>query len=126
MFARGPDSSRRWHACRAVTARATDRTTCQCRPFREGGRARASQQRLQIAGGVRLLVLHDLFRSARHENPAATRAALRSEIDDPVRGFDHVEVVLDDDHGVSLVTQTVKEVEQLRHVVTLPYGRRYG
>jgi hypothetical protein len=32
-------------------------------------------------------------------------AALRAQVDDPVGGLDHVQVVLDDDHGVAVVAQ---------------------
>ena len=36
----------------------------------------------------------------------------RAEVDDPVGGLDHVEVVLDHDHGVPGVDQAVEDVEQ--------------
>ena len=34
------------------------------------------------------------------------------EVDDPIGGLDHVEVVLDHDHGVPGVDQAVEDVEQ--------------
>ena len=38
--------------------------------------------------------------------------AFGAEVDEPVGGFDDVEVVLNDDDGVALVTQTMDDFEQ--------------
>ena len=72
--------------------------------------------------GVRLLVPGHFFGRAGREDGAATGAAFGAEIDDPVRGLDHVEVVLDDHHGVALIAQPVQHIEQLRHVVEVQAG----
>ena len=48
----------------------------------------------------------DLLRGALGDHPAAAGAALGTHVDDPVRGLDDVEVVLDDDDRVALVDQT--------------------
>ena len=39
---------------------------------------------------------------------ATADAAFRTEVDDPVGGLDDVEVVLDDDDGVAVITQPVQ------------------
>src|SRR5690242_15114156 len=43
----------------------------------------------------------DLLGRALRDDAAAAVAAFRAEIDDPVRGLDDVEVVLDDEHRVA-------------------------
>ena len=55
---------------------------------------------------------HFLRRPLRHD-PSADVAALRAEVNDPVGGFDHVQVVLDHDHGVTRVHQAVQADQQL-------------
>ena len=59
---------------------------------------------------------HVLGRAFRHDPPAAV-AALRPHVDEPVGGFDHVEVVLDDDDGVAGLAQLVQHLEQQLDVV---------
>ena len=51
-------------------------------------------------------------------------AALGAEVDHPVGGLDHVEVVLDDDDGVALLDQAVEHLEQLLDVREVQAGRR--
>ena len=48
----------------------------------------------------------------------------RSEVDDPVRCFDDVEVMLDHDHRVAAVTQAMQYAEQLFDVMEVQTGRR--
>ena len=45
------------------------------------------------------------LRRAHAHHGAAARAALGAHVDEPVGGFDHVEVVFDDDDGVARVAQ---------------------
>ena len=49
--------------------------------------------------------------------PPAAVAALGPEVDDPVGGLDHVEVVLDHHHRVAVVAQAVQHLEQQVDVV---------
>src|SRR3979490_2927220 len=53
-------------------------------------------------------------RSPRAGRPdlAAAGAAVGSEIDDPVGGLDHFEIVLDHDDGIALLDQLVQHFEQ--------------
>ena len=55
---------------------------------------------------------------------AAGVARFRAQVDDPVGALDDVEVVLDDDHGVSRVHQPVEHLDQHAHVVEVQAGRR--
>ena len=51
-------------------------------------------------------------------------AALGPQVDDPVGGLDHVEVVLDDDDRVPLLDQAVQHLEQHAHVLEVEAGGR--
>ena len=64
-----------------------------------------------------------LWRPFRHDRPAP-HPALGTEVDDPVRGLDHVEVVLDHEHGVAPVDQAMQHVQQHAHIFEVQAGRR--
>ncbi|MNC34463.1 hypothetical protein D3C75_828980 [compost metagenome] len=66
---------------------------------------------------MRLLATAHLLRRAGHQDAATTGAPFRPQIDDPVGGFDDVQVVLDDDYGVAPIPQLVQHLEQLLDVV---------
>ena len=52
----------------------------------------------------------DFFGSAEGHDSAATFAPFGAEIDNPVRDFDDVEVVLDDNHGVAELDQAIQYI----------------
>src|SRR5271155_2665473 len=79
----------------------------------------------QIAPGVGGLVLRDLFGSTDGDDTAALVAALGPEIYDPIRGLDHIEVVLDHDDRIALVAQTLQHDEQLCNVREMQTGGRF-
>ena len=68
--------------------------------FKEPGRTMdrqpSRQHGFQIAPSMAGGYVHDLFRRAFGHNPAAAAAAFRAQINQPVRGFDHVQIVLND------------------------------
>ena len=66
----------------------------------------------------------DLLGRAGGDHLAALLAALGAEVDDPVGGLDHVEVVLDHDHRVAGVDQAVEHVEQPLDVGEVQAGGR--
>src|SRR5690606_15940419 len=84
--------------------------------FGNGG-AGLLQNRLEKPPGVGSLLPGDLLRGAGGDDHAAAGAALGAEVHDPVRGLDHVEVVLDHHHGVAVVGEAVEYGEQLLDVV---------
>src|ERR1700730_8168267 len=63
--------------------------------------------------------LHDVFRRAPGDDFAAAVAAFWAEVDHPVGGFYHFEIVLDHDDGVSLRHQLVQYFQQFLHVVEM-------
>src|SRR6187549_2462295 len=67
---------------------------------------RLEQLRQEAAGVARRVPCH-LLRCARGDHLAAAGSALGPEVDDPVGALDDVEVVLDHDHRVALLDETV-------------------
>ena len=59
----------------------------------------------QVMSSNAFRVCSDLDRGAFCNDLPAALSAFRSKVNDPVCGFDHVEIVLDDHYGVSLVAQ---------------------
>ena len=68
--------------------------------------------------------LRDLLRRADRDDLAARLAALGAEVDEPVGLLDHVEVVLDHEHGVARVDEALQHLEQLLDVGEVQAGRR--
>ena len=58
----------------------------------------------------------DFFRRAFRNNFAAARTAFRAEVNDPVRCFDYVEIVFNDDERVAgSAVQTARRRQHARH-----------
>ena len=89
-----------------------------------GSGAVALQQRAKKAPCVRGSLGRDLLRGAGGDDLTATRAAFRTQIDDPVCGLDNVQVVLDYDDRVAVVAQPMQHVEQLLNVGKVQAGGR--
>src|ERR1700754_2530346 len=73
---------------------------------------------------MRLYCLCDRLRRSLRDDASAAVAALRAEIDDPVSGFDHIEIVFDDDNRVSVVAQSMQYREQHFDVMEVQSGGR--
>src|ERR1700738_815696 len=58
------------------------------------------QNAAEVLAGGRGGPAREVLRGAFCHHEAALVSALRSEVDDPVGGLEHIEVVLDDDHRV--------------------------
>jgi len=71
----------------------------------------------QGAAGVRFLVPRHVLWAALGDDAAALLTAFGSKIDDPIRLFDNVKMMLDDDDGVAKVCQPLEHIEQLLHVI---------
>ena len=82
----------------------------------------SSQEVLEVLAGVGGGDLRDgLGRPLGHELPAGV-SALGPEVQDPVGALDHVEVVLDHEHGVAGVDQALEHAEEPPHVVEMEPG----
>src|SRR6195256_4895696 len=68
--------------------------------------------------------LDDVFGRAPGDDFAAAVAAFGAEVDDPVGGFYHFEIVLDDHDGVALRYQLVQHFQQFLDVVEMQAGGR--
>ena len=66
----------------------------------------------------------DVFRRAFADERAAAAAALRAEVDDVIAGLDHVEVVLDNQHGVAAAGELAKHAHEPFAVGDVQAGRR--
>src|ERR1700675_1811998 len=75
------------------------------------------------AAGMRLRVAGDLLRRARGDDLPALVAALGAHVDDPVGGFDDVEIVLDDQERSAALLQFAKGREKFGDVVEMQAGR---
>ena len=73
---------------------------------------------------VRLDVAGDVLRRAAGDDSAAPCSAFGADVDDPVGGFDDVEIVLDDEHRVAGVDEVVQHFEQQLDVGEVEAGRR--
>src|SRR5262249_47851990 len=68
---------------------------------------------------------HDFLGRPLRDHAAAALAAFRAQIDDPVGGLDHVEVVLDDDHGIAVVAQAMQHAQQQVYIMEMQTRRRF-
>ena len=66
----------------------------------------------------------DLFGGPLRDDGAATIAAFRPKIDNPVGASDDVQIMLDDQHAATGLNQPLKRVEQLCDVVEMQSGGR--
>ena len=53
----------------------------------------------------------DVFWCAGDEELATTGAAFGAEVENPIGGFDHIEVVFNDHDGVAVVAQAMQHLE---------------
>ena len=72
--------------------------------------------------GVAVWVGGDLFGCAYGYDLAAAAAAFGAHVDDPVCGFDDIEVVLDDEEGASAVDEFAEGGEELGYIVEVEAG----
>ena len=75
--------------------------------------------------GVRPTALSDGLRRARHNHFATAGAAFGPDVNDPVSCFDHVQIVLDDQHGVAGFDKVLQNVQQQLNVGKMQTGGRF-
>src|ERR1700722_21012569 len=74
--------------------------------------------------GVRLFgARHQLWRTLRNYT-SSTLAAFGTQIYDPVRLFDDIEMMLDDQHGVTETNKALQHRQKFSHVVKMQTGGR--
>src|SRR6266481_7675887 len=66
----------------------------------------------------------DVFGPALGHDLPALRATLRTEINSPIGGFDHLEIMFDHQQGVARSAELEQHFEELRHIVEMQPGRR--
>ncbi len=57
-----------------------------------------------------------LFRSPRHHHFAPRMPALRTQIDHMIRCLNHIQVMFDQQHGMSRVRQTIQALQKPLHI----------
>ncbi len=72
---------------------------------------------MQKSAGVACLYGSYCFRRALGDDESASDTSLWSEVHDPVRGLDHIQVVLDDHYRVAVFNQSIESAEQLLDVI---------
>src|SRR5512133_97590 len=85
--------------------------------------ASARQECAHITPGMRRLDERDVLRRSSGDNLPATISTVRTEVDDPIGGLDHVEIVLDDEHRVSSIDESMQYVEQHANVFEVQTSR---
>jgi hypothetical protein len=66
------------------------------------------QRQFKKPAGVGCLVAGNILRCACDDNLTAAGATFRSQINNPVGGLDHIQVVLDHDDGIAVIAQAVQ------------------
>src|SRR5262245_43959528 len=88
------------------------------------GRYPAFRLSARRSSGCRYWPVYDVLTSATCSGVPAATAAFRAEIDDPVRRLDHVQIVLDHQHGVAAIDQPMEHFQQQPDVLEMQPGRR--
>ena len=84
---------------------------------------RGAERTAQELPGVALVHGGNLAGRAGRDHAPAAVAAFRTEVDDPVGGLDHLQVVLDHHHRVAALHQRVQHLQELAHVVEVEARR---
>src|SRR6266404_5988571 len=79
----------------------------------------------QILAGVTGLALGNFFWRALSHDLAAGFASFRPEIDEPIGGFYHLEIVFDDQQRVARCAEFEEDLKQFGHVVKVQPGGRF-
>src|SRR4029077_5466308 len=68
---------------------------------------------------VGFFVAGDLFRRTVRNDAASRFAALGTEINNPIRLLNYVEMVLDDEHGIAEIHKTIQDMHEFLYVVKM-------
>jgi hypothetical protein len=67
-------------------------------------------------------VFHDVFGGPLNDDLSAADTGFWSEVDDPVGSFDDIEVMFDDDDGISLFDEAIEDAEEFEDIVEVESG----
>lgn len=70
-------------------------------------------------------ILRHLFWWPHRHHPAPSVATLRPEINDPVGGFNHIQIMLDHQDRITLINQPLEHVEQMTDIGRVKPGGRF-
>src|SRR5207302_7243098 len=103
-----------WTDCRSASVRMMVfiKSKPHCESFSSG-----RQHLLQELTRHRSCITRDLLGSTGRDDEPAGIPAFRSEIDQPIRRFDDVKVVLDNQHGSTRFNQTFESDKELIDIV---------
>ena len=72
-----------------------------------------------------LCLFHQFMWRAREEQAAPFGSTFWSEVDEPIAGAKHVQIVLDDQHGVAPRNKSLEHADELPHVGGMQTGSRF-
>ena len=79
----------------------------------------------QRAAGVGLFALSDFFWRAAANHLTTTRTTFGTDVDDPVRCFDHVQIVFDHQNCIARFDKVLQNLQQHRDIGKVQTGRRF-
>src|SRR5213593_1532767 len=102
-------------------------TGADCKPLFQFNRSwrRRKQNATQKSAGKTFLAPGHLLRRSLSNDSSASAATLRPEVNDPVRRFDHVQIVLYHQQCVAGGAQFEQYFQEFRHVVKMKAGGRF-
>ena len=68
---------------------------------------------------------NDLLRCSFSNNCTSPFSAFGTEIDDPIRSFDHIKIMFNDDDGVPFIDKFVQHIEEHFYIVKMQPGGRF-
>jgi hypothetical protein len=71
------------------------------------------------------LTPRNLFRRSFGNDSTTFIAGFRTQINHPIRAFDHIQVVFDDHHGMAGINEALKNLQQHANVVEVQARRRF-
>src|SRR4051812_21778332 len=80
------------------------------------------QMRTQRTTRMRLVTGSHFLRRSGNDELAALVAAFGAEVQNPIGALDHVQVMFDDEHGVTSLDETLQRIEQPLNVSEVQAG----
>ena len=74
--------------------------------------------------GIAAVFTNDCFGCALGNNRSSLVATLRTEIDHPICGPNHVQIVLDDNDSIAIIDQAVEHIQQTLDIGKMQAGGR--